>query len=63
MVQIFLHLRTPGNLWYRKDELCDIIMYLLVVPCENKHIEDDSGGKANILGSGSIGHCEKKKFL
>jgi hypothetical protein len=24
------------------------------------HIQGDSGGKANILGRGSIGHCEKK---
>jgi hypothetical protein len=27
------------------------------------HIQVDSGGKVNILGGDSIGHCEKKQFL
>jgi hypothetical protein len=26
-------------------------------------IQSDSGGKVNILGGESIGHCEKKKFI
>jgi len=27
----------------------------------SRHIQGDSGGKGNILGTGSIGHCEEKK--
>ena len=28
--------------------------------CSTSSIQDDSGGKVNILGGDSIGHCEKK---
>jgi hypothetical protein len=36
-----------------------MLLLLLMV----NYVQGDSGGKVNILGSHSISHCEKKKFV